>query len=531
VRWKASLGLTAGVAACLVALLLVSPFVGTRPLFSLPPLGPQPEPAQLGNSHLTIVPDSNAAGPGAAGMARPWVLPSNATVLGTVDITKTGPTIDPRIYSFNVAAWTDVDYDPPNPAFVAMLRLLHPALLRFPAGHASQDYYFDPTNTRARNEPPAGYGWVLTGAELDDFLNFSHEVGAQPLIGINQKTGTPQMAAEMVWYLNVEHQDHVHWFEIGNEPDLHGTANTTPQSAAYSYLQIARAMRSADPSIGLVGGVFMTGADLVGIKPDSDWLTPYSSIVGGEADAYSWHLYPLDSDNPASRSASPSVPHLLQETAPDWPPSGLSFVETACARMDAVRNATGAEHWVTELGPDSGARQAPGITNGQVAAVWAADVLPRLTECGAKAIFQFALHQQAGSDLVLLTEDFQPTPMWATWQYMSADYRGVVVASHSNDSVVEIHAARQPDGAVTVLLTNKGPAAESVAIDVHGMPQEGANLWTIAAPYPTDTSTFVNGVPFDRTAALNGVPPTVAPAGRAVEVPPYSTVVAVYAAR
>jgi hypothetical protein len=196
--------------------------------------------------------------------------------------------------------------------------------------------------------------------------------------------------------------------------------------------------------------------------------------------------------------------------------------------MADIRRATRAEDWVTELGPDSGATQAPGITNGLVAAVWLADALPRLAECGTSAIFQFAVRQNAGSDLVLMTANRDPTPMWASYALLSQFYRGTMIASNSSEPAIAVHASVQPNGDVTVVLVNKGAAAVPVALHAAGPVGALGERWLLRADSPTATNSTLNGVPYDRAAVANGVAGVPVDARKTVLLPPYSVEVLVF---
>jgi len=449
--------------------------------------------------------------------------PADATVV----VGAPGGRIDDRVYSFNVASWLPDDFAPANETFVAMLRQLRPALLRFPAGHDSQFTFFDPTSSRTAL--PDGFRHRLTGERLDQFLDTTARIGAQPLLAVNLKTGSPAMAAELARHV-VDRGHAGAWYELGNEPDLRDRFRASPEAEAGRFLAFAAALRAADPSARLVGGAIMTGANAFGANGREPWMEPFARIVGERANALSWHWYPLDSDNPNPRSpAFPAVEHLVQERASDWLPSGLSFADLACEAMEAIRAETGAEHWVTELGPDSGAHMAPGITNGQVAAVWIADALPRLAECGADAVFQFAARQHEGQVLALMTHDREPTPLWGAYQLLSMGFRGEWLACEVDGAPqLACHAARAGDGATSVVLANKG--AESLQVALRWSAGERASVWTLEADGPTSTTARANGEPLTRELVLAGLPQAALDADAGVLVPPYGVVLILDAA-
>ena len=102
------------------------------------------------------------------------------------------------------------DYVPGLDAkFVAYLKALRPALLRWPAGYYGQRYQWQ----------ESGDGnTIMTPALVDAFVNLAKAVGAEPYLALNLDTGTTDNAAAFVNYVNVEKQYGVKWWEIGNEP-------------------------------------------------------------------------------------------------------------------------------------------------------------------------------------------------------------------------------------------------------------------------------------------------------------------------
>ena len=56
--------------------------------------------------------------------------------------------------------------------------------------------------------------------QIDQFMDFAHKVGATAMFNVRLLDGTPEQAAEMVRYTNIERKYNVQYWGIGNEPTL-----------------------------------------------------------------------------------------------------------------------------------------------------------------------------------------------------------------------------------------------------------------------------------------------------------------------
>jgi hypothetical protein len=136
-------------------------------------------------------------------------------------------------------------------------------------------------------------------AEIDGFVSFAKNVGAEPLLqvpvlkNIAGTTATAQDAADLVKHVNVENGYAVKYFSIGNEPDLYVTNGAQPSgydAVAFctTFKAFATAMRAVDPSIKIVGPdlswKYQSGAN--------DWLTPFLTNCGDVTDIVAIHRYP-----------------------------------------------------------------------------------------------------------------------------------------------------------------------------------------------------------------------------------------------
>jgi len=153
-------------------------------------------------------------------------------------------------------AW-DAVQNRPAPAVASLTRELNTKLLRFPGGIMA-DYYdwtkaVGPVAQRPILESMPGGAVEKPYFGTDEALQFASSVGAELLITVNAGSGTAQMAADWVRYVNKSGLN-VRYWEIGNE--LYGVSGPMfapvtlpPAQYAAKVVEFARAMRQADPRI------------------------------------------------------------------------------------------------------------------------------------------------------------------------------------------------------------------------------------------------------------------------------------------
>lgn len=400
--------------------------------------------------------------------------------------------IDRPFYGLNIADWEPQDYRPsPDPEFRSFLAALDPGVLRWPAGHTSQ-------STKWERTPEESWGsvWLSTG-HFDDFVALAHGVGADPLIAVNMKTATPDQAADMVRYANLERDYDITWWQLGNEPDHLDGETSGPEEYASDAEAFSAAMRAVDPRIRLVGGEIMTGAHVVGSNGARDWMTPILQRAGDEFDAVSWHYYPLDSGqkNTAS-SAYPTVENLFQEDAPDWRPASMRFADEIFPHLKTQRDrySPGSEIWVTEMAEDSGSGGKPGIVGAAAGMLWTADILGRFAAHGPDAVVKFVFHSGSSHRFTLLDENMDPRPAYYAYWLYAREMGDLFVKAESDDRTkIAAHAALRDDGALSIVLVNKDTSARAVELDVQGFSATRAERFVLRGDSYSDATVEING--------------------------------------
>mgnify|MGYP003600660440 CR=1 FL=1 len=155
-----------------------------------------------------IIPKPTSTLPAAAA-ALPVVDPADwpAAAAGTlaVDVKMRSGPISPLLFGSNTGPWSAVPFDLMDEARAARI-----TMLRFPGGEFAD-----------RN--------VVLPSHIDSFIKLCRELGAEPSIHVRLREGTPEAAAEMVRYANVEKGYGVKYWAVGNEPNLYPPTRFIPR--------------------------------------------------------------------------------------------------------------------------------------------------------------------------------------------------------------------------------------------------------------------------------------------------------------
>jgi alpha-L-arabinofuranosidase len=182
--------------------------------------------------------------------------------------------------------------------------------IRFPGGFFS-DFYHWRNGVGPRYQRPIVHAFPAVGAGLssndfgtDEALQLADKLGANLLMTVNVATGTAQEAADWVGYVNRDSRRVEHW-EVGNElyVDLSSfdpaLSAMPPEIYTDRYLEYARAMKSADPTIK-VGAILDFNYGSTTYRPFPNWVEVLLSRAGPEIDFVSVHnaFAPVIGGNP-----------------------------------------------------------------------------------------------------------------------------------------------------------------------------------------------------------------------------------------
>ncbi len=219
------------------------------------------------------------------------------------------------------------------------------------AGNFSSAYHWeDGVGEKAGRPKKISFAWEDVednGHGTAEFIRLCKKVGAEPVIGVNMGSGTPEEAMNWVEYCNGTEDTYyanlrrshgyadpfnVKYWCLGNEMYAQwqfGALNA--QEYAKKAIHFAYAMRRADPTIKLTA---------VGLETDPAWNyevveklsvlpVPYAKLAGNYIDYLSAHYYPIGNE-----SAYADADYRTRMTL------GEFFHERTMLMRNAIENAT-----------------------------------------------------------------------------------------------------------------------------------------------------------------------------------------------
>ncbi len=305
---------------------------------------------------------------------------------------------------------------------------------------------------------------TVTPLQVDQFVTLARRLGAEPYIHVRFPNSSPEQAAALVRYANVEKGYAIRFWSIGNEPSLYEAMGKgwNAEEFATAWRAFAEAMKAVDPTIQLLGPEIhqFTGAEDVDPKDSAgrDWLRTFLAVHGDLVDIVTVHRYPF----PNNVERTSATPEDLLADSPRW----NQIVRNLRA---VVRNETGRDlpigftefnsHWSNAAGgattPDS-----------FLSALWLGDVLARLIQERVDVADYFLLVSGMAQGHGALTP-YAPRPAYYVYRLyrMFGDHQ---VAASSSESWVNAVAARRADGALTLLLINRKDEAIPLPLHVEG---------------------------------------------------------------
>jgi len=318
----------------------------------------------------------------------------------------------------------------------------------------------------------------MTPFQIDEFVGFYKQLGAIPTISVRLHGGTPEQAAEMVRYANIEKHYGVVYWSIGNEPTLYESQfHETYDTVIFNqqWRAIAEAMKAVDPTIKLMGPeLHQWGVDLASTPKDSsgrDWMTEFLKANGDLVDVVTVHRYPLY--KPMGQAVT--IDDLRNDT--------LEWTQMATYLRSLIQETTGRDLPIafTEVNSSpTSAMGTPSTPDGFYNAIWYADVLGHLIQQHAFMVNQWVISQRSGGLGLIHGNDVRPS-MYTFYLYRNFGSEEVQASSGIQD--VTVYAARRSDGTLTILVINLADTAKQVTLQVEGGTPVQADLWLLDASH------------------------------------------------
>ena len=367
-----------------------------------------------------------------------------------------GP-ISPLVYGSNYGPWLTVPFYMLPQAFDSGIKIL-----RFPAGA-----WGDHNN--------------VTHLQIDQFMDFAHQMGATAVFHVRLLDGTPEQAAEMVRYTNLEKKYNVEYWAIGNEPTLFD-AELKIRGESYDterfnreWRTFAEAMKKVDPTIKLVGAEInqfsydpTPGATTNFGQRDEEWFIEFLKANGDLVDIVSFHRYPF----PSSRVSGPPSIDELRQNAQEWD-------KIIIHARELIHEHTGRDLPIAVTEFNSAYDKSVGgeaTPDSHYNAIWLGDVLGRMIKNDVFMANEWALTAKGGFGGLGLIGALDLYPAYYTYQ-LYKKFGTELVFSSSDDPDLSIYAARREDGALTILVINLSLEERTKAVQIAEQSQVRAETW------------------------------------------------------
>ena len=371
----------------------------------------------------------------------------------TVDVAQELGPISPYVYGTNHGPWAAVPVDLLPAAASAGI-----TFIRFPGG-----------NWGDLND--------ITHWHLDFFMTLCNLMGAEPSVDVRLKGGTPEKAAELVRYANLEKGYGVRYWAIGNEPNLFDDYDT--EQFNREWRAIAEAMLAVDPSIILLGPELSQYPPSFAATPKDrdgrDWMTEFLRANGDMVDIVTIHRYPF----PSQINRATTVEELLANSV-EW--------DTIIPNLRAlIREVTGGDLPVgvtevnTHWSPAYGQEASP---DSFYNTLWLTDVLGRLMRQQVEIVAHWTLqspNSYGGWGLFGQITTIRP----AYYVYQLYQRFGTVLVSAESDTPgLTIYAARREDGTLTLMIVNLADVEQSRPLSLLNFaPGGAAEVWRLDAEH------------------------------------------------
>ncbi len=407
----------------------------------------------------------------------PTPVPGQWTVDPNLDL---GP-INPHVYGVNHGPWAFV-----NDSMLSLAQEAGITLIRFPGGNWGDE-----------ND--------LTHAHVDQFATLAEQLGAQVSLNTRLFGSTPEKAAELVHYANIEQGYDFRYWGIGNEPTLFATSRGDSEYGVERFntewRAFAEAMRAVDPSILLIGPeLHQFGPDLASTPKDPfglDWMTEFLKANGDLVDVVSIHRYPF----PQGRGGRAATIEELRAASAEWDAIIAYLRELILETTErdlpiAVTEVN--SHWSNAIG-------GPATPDSFYNAIWWADSLGRMIRQDVAMVNYFTLQSNPSLGGYGLLSRSEARPTYYVYR-LYQQFGNRLVYAAADDAQVGLYAARRDDGALTIMLINLSAETISKPLVVQGQSPTPAQVWRLDA---TTSAEQLDDIPFSNGAVFTLPPQSV----------------------
>ena len=360
--------------------------------------------------------------------------------------------ISPWVYGSNYGPWIAVPFEMLDYAYDSGI-----TILRFPGGEWGDFNDVKPYH-------------------IDAFMKFIENMGAEASISVRLPGSTPEQAADLVRYVNIEKGYGVRFWSIGNEPTLYAARLGEAYNTEWynrEWRAFAEAMKAVDPGIVLIGPEVhqFTANPLHNPKDPQgrDWMTEFLRANGDLVDVVSFHRYPF----PVSQTAPSATIEALRADTRTWD-------EIVIYLRELIRQETGRDLPIAVTEANSHYNKAiggEGTPDSFYNAIWWAEVLGRLIQQDVFMVNHWVLTTPSGQGGWGLINRGELSPSYYVYQ-MYRKFGEERVYAASDDPDLRAYAARRgSDGALTLIVINLADDEIRKPVVIAGQSAPEARYW------------------------------------------------------
>ena len=359
---------------------------------------------------------------------QPPAAPSNACL---IDPSFELGQINPLVYGVNHGPWAVI-----TEKTLPLAKDARITMIRFPGGNWGDE-----------ND--------LQSYHIDQFVMLAREMESEVFINVRLHNGTPEKAADLVRYANIEKGYGIKYWGIGNEPTLFATSRDEPDYGVERFNRewrsIAEAMKAVDDSILFIGPeLHQFGSTLESTPKDPfglDWMTEFLKANGDMVDFVSIHRYPF----PQVSGGRAATVEELMNTSKEWdeiiPYLRNLIIETTGEDLPIAITEVNS-HWSNAIGGEA-------TPDSFMNAIWWADVLGRMIANKVDIVNYFSLQSNNSIGGYGLFGRSDPRPTYYVYKIYE-DFGENLVFSGCDDSNLGIYAAAGSDGTLMTIIINLG---------------------------------------------------------------------------
>ena len=323
---------------------------------------------------------------------------------------------------------------------------------------------------------------------IDQFVLLAEQLNSEVSLNVRLHNGTPEQAADLVRYANIENDYDIRYWGIGNEPTLFATSRDESDYGVERFNEewraFAEAMKAVDDSIMLIGPeLHQFGPNLESTPKDPfglDWMTEFLKANGDLVDFVSIHRYPF----PQGGGGRAATVDELMGTSKEWdeiiPYLRDLIIETTGEDLPIAVTEVNS-HWSNAIGGEA-------TPDSFINAIWWADSLGRMISNDVNVVNYFSLHSNNSIGGYGLFSRSEPRPTYYVYKIFQ-EFGENLVFSGCDDPNLGIYAAADEDGDLSVIVVNLGNEtnSKSLVIDDQNLELVSVELFDEAnLLHPTD---------------------------------------------